>query len=138
MMESHDCLTYGLCPSCFCIDFDSPDLSYEPRPIADIVASCKIGCTFCGLLTYSLDLKNFIARGGDFSTMGVYLSKHDRIIDADNQNCITAVLYNSRYRAANHATARFDVSIICDQDEASENGKKRTILNMKSTSNTVS
>ena len=29
-------LTYRLCPECCCINFDSPDLPYEPRPVADI------------------------------------------------------------------------------------------------------
>lgn len=58
--------------------------------------------------------------------IGVSLSKHDKLVDAENENCITAVTYDSRHRASSRGTARFDVSIICDQDETSEDGKKRT------------
>lgn len=63
---------------------------------------------------------------GDVSMMGVSLSKNDQLIDAENQNWITAVMYDFRHPASSHATAIFDVSIICDQDEASEDGKTRT------------
>lgn len=123
-MASDGQLTRGLCPACFCIDFDSHDFSYEPRPVADVVAGCKNGCTFCGLLTYSLNLKFAMVTGGDDSTMCVRLSRHDQLRGADNQNCITAAL-DAPDRASSSSVVTFDISIICDQDEAAKYGKPR-------------
>ncbi|KAI7778934.1 hypothetical protein LA080_001540 [Diaporthe eres] len=87
-MEDDEYLTYGLCPACFCIDLDSPDLSYEPRPIADIVA-------------------------GYVSSTYVCLEKYDGL-RIDKQDCITAVLYGY---SDNPVTAKLDITVIRDQDE---------------------
>ncbi|KAL2286463.1 hypothetical protein FJTKL_06832 [Diaporthe vaccinii] len=112
-MEDDEYLTYGLCPACFCIDLDSPDLSYEPRPIADIVAGCKLGCTLCGLLTYCLNLKYCMVDAKDVSSTYVCLEKYDGL-RIDKQDCITAVLYGY---SDNPVTAKLDITVIRDQDE---------------------
>lgn len=121
-MEDDECLTYGLCPACFCIDFDSPDLSYEPRPIADIVAGCKIGCAFCGLLTYSLNLKYCMVDGKDVSGTYVCLEKYYEL-RIDKQDCIVAVLYS--YSDNHHGTAKLDITVIGDHDETLEDSTAR-------------
>lgn len=125
-MASDEQLTYGLCPACFCVDFDNPGLSYEDRPIADIVAGSKIGCTFCGLLTYSLNLKNGMARSKDASMAWVHLSRYDPLRGADNENCITAESHDHSLLASIGETATFDITIIRNQDETPEEGKART------------
>lgn len=117
-MDNDGYLTHGLCPACFCIDFDSPDLSYEPRPIADVVTGCKIGCTFCGLLTYSLNLKYCMVDAKDVSSTYVCLEKYDGL-RVDKQDYIIAVLYGY---SENPVTAKLDITVIRDQDETLEDG----------------
>lgn len=137
-MDDDDYLTSGLCPACFCIDFDSHDFSYEPRPVADVVAGCKNGCAFCGLLTRSLNLKPRMVDGGDGSMICVCLSRHDQLRGADNQNCITAVSYAPALRASSWATVTFDISIICNQDEDLKHGMARASSFHECNSNTIS
>lgn len=134
-MDNDGCLTYGLCPACFCIDFDSPDLSYEPRPIADIVTGCKIGCTFCGLLTYSLNLKYCMVDTTDVSNTYVCLEKSDGFRGVDKQDHIIAALYGY---SGNPVTAKLDITVIRDQDESSEDGTARTNALDESVSNALS
>lgn len=134
-MDSDEYLTYGLCPACFCIDFDSPDLSYEPRPIADIVTGCKIGCTFCGLLTYSLNLKYCVVDAKDVSSTYVCLEKCDGFRGVDKQDFIVAVLYGY---SESPVTAKLDITVIRDEDENSEDGTARTNDLIECKFNTIS
>lgn len=134
-MDNDGCLTYGLCPACFCVDFDSPDLSYEPRPIADIVTGCKIGCTFCGLLTYSLNLKYCMVDTTDVSSTYVCLKKYDGSRGVHKQDYIIAALYGY---SEHPVTAKLAVRVIRDQDESSEDGMARTNALDESVSNALS
>lgn len=118
-MDGDEHLTSGLCPACFCIEFGSPDLSYEPRPIADVLADCKIGCTFCGLLTFSLDLKFCMVDTKDISTAVVSLSRNHEHRGSGDQDCVTAAL--SGY--ASKRTATFDITILHGEYENREDGK---------------
>lgn len=125
-MEDDGYLTDGLCPGCFTIDFDSTDLSYGPRPVTEIVAGCKIGCTFCGLLTYSLDLKyRMVDTEGD-SIMSVCLSTRDQNGDPEYQGCLIATLCD--YKPGNamvpsDITVIFDIIILHDEHDSLEDGK---------------
>ncbi|KAG6357392.1 hypothetical protein INS49_013269 [Diaporthe citri] len=94
-MEVDEYLTYGLCPACFCIDFDSPDLSYEPRPIADI---------YC------------VVDAKDVSSTYVCLEKYDGFRGVDKQDCMFAVLYGY---SEHPVTAKLDITVIRDQYESS-------------------
>lgn len=118
-MDDDEYLTSGLCPACFCINLDSPDLSYEPRPVADIVAGCRIGCTFCGLLTFSLDLKFRMVDADDFSTTYVSLSGRDEDRDPENSDCIIAELHGY----GDDVMATLDITILHGEHENSEDGK---------------
>lgn len=126
-MADDEYLTHGLCPACFCIDFDSPDLSYEPRAIADIVASCRMGCTFCGLLTFSLNLKFCVVDGRDLSSACVRLWRHNENPGAENLDYITAELHGSEnWRdPLRPMTVMLDINILLDQGESSQNGETK-------------
>lgn len=127
-MADDEYLTHGLCPACFCIDFDSLDLSYEPRAIADIVASYKIGCTFCGLLTLCLDLKYCMVDGRDLANECVRLSRDDGHPGADSPDSITAELYAFESWTdplRDPVTVRLDIKILHDQWERSQSGKMK-------------
>lgn len=118
-MERDEYLTSGLCPTCFCIHLSRHYMSYKPRPIADVLADCKIGCTFCGLLTFSLDLKFCMAVIKDISTAVVSLSRNYEHRGSGDQDCITAELsgYGSKQ------TANFEITKLHGQCEDWEDGK---------------
>lgn len=115
MDQNRQHLTHGLCSTCFGIDLDRPDLWGKPYPIADIVAGFKIGCQFCGLLTFSLDLKQCMAKTEDVSN--TYVSLKDS--GAEDNNCIIAELrgYFETKRAI------FDIAIIQKHIKSPEHGK---------------
>lgn len=108
-------LTHGLCSACFTIDLDRAALWDKRYPIADIVDGFKIGCQFCGLLTFSLDLKQCMAKTEDVSSTYVSLENSS----AEDNNCIIAELHG--YFEAKSAV--FDIAIIQAHVESHENGK---------------
>lgn len=136
-------LAYGLCTTCFRIDFDSPDLRYTPRLIADVVSGCSDGCTFCGLLTYSLDLKSCMVDAADGCVMHVslsrqnghcncnkmlYMSRLDGVDNrgCENQDCIIAELSGYKEEFTGYREdwrANLDITMLHGESNNLEGGK---------------
>lgn len=136
-MESHGYLKHGLCPACLRIDIDSYDCSFGFRPVADIMAGCKIGCTFCGLLTYSLNLKPLMVESKGISRARVQLVRAFSP-SANYPSCINAYLHTFKNWVSSRHSVTLDITIIRNRDEISKGGKTRINCFHEGHANTVS